>query len=164
MRNPLADQHPPVSATTTKSAVTKPFTTLGQSIPPSSTARLAARRRGRRYCLASEGGDWVGVDVRPYPRAVRLPRLSAAQYRRITLVVVLAVCAIIVTGAAVRLTDSGLGCSDWPNCTRNHFVAKASVPPAGRVHSTAIFTGARLGGGDHRRARLGRPPVRAGAT
>jgi heme a synthase len=60
---------------------------------------------------------------------VRLPRLSATQYRRITLLVVLAVCTIIATGAFVRLSGSGLGCADWPNCTRNHFVAPASFHP-----------------------------------
>lgn len=30
---------------------------------------------------------------------------------------------IIVTGAAVRLTGSGLGCTDWPNCEEGQFVA-----------------------------------------
>lgn len=30
---------------------------------------------------------------------------------------------ITVTGAAVRLTGSGLGCSDWPNCTESSFAA-----------------------------------------
>lgn len=30
---------------------------------------------------------------------------------------------IIVTGAAVRLTGSGLGCSDWPTCEENRLVA-----------------------------------------
>ncbi|MFM7948750.1 MAG: COX15/CtaA family protein, partial [Actinomycetales bacterium] len=25
--------------------------------------------------------------------------------------------AIVITGAAVRLTGSGLGCSTWPECT-----------------------------------------------
>lgn len=31
--------------------------------------------------------------------------------------------AIVVTGASVRLTGSGLGCSDWPNCEEDQFVA-----------------------------------------
>jgi heme a synthase len=66
---------------------------------------------------------------RSYARAVRLPAITAAQYRRITLVALVAVCAIVVTGAAVRLTDSGLGCVDWPNCTTHHFIAKASFHP-----------------------------------
>ena len=30
---------------------------------------------------------------------------------------------ITVTGAAVRLTGSGLGCTDWPNCTDDSFAA-----------------------------------------
>jgi heme a synthase len=39
-----------------------------------------------------------------------------AGYRRITLVTLASLVAIMVTGAAVRLTDSGLGCSSWPSC------------------------------------------------
>lgn len=31
--------------------------------------------------------------------------------------------AIVVTGASVRLTGSGLGCTDWPNCEQDQFVA-----------------------------------------
>ena len=27
---------------------------------------------------------------------------------------------IVVTGAAVRLTDSGLGCRHWPGCEEGH--------------------------------------------
>ena len=42
--------------------------------------------------------------------------LSPDAYRRVTLLAVLSLAAIIVTGAVVRLTGSGLGCSDWPNC------------------------------------------------
>ena len=49
-------------------------------------------------------------------RGVRGPRLSPAQYRRVTVVAALLLGAIIVTGSAVRLTGSGLGCPDWPNC------------------------------------------------
>ena len=30
---------------------------------------------------------------------------------------------IVISGAAVRLTGSGLGCSDWPNCEQDQFVA-----------------------------------------
>ena len=29
----------------------------------------------------------------------------------------------IVTGAAVRLSDSGLGCPDWPDCSQHHLTA-----------------------------------------
>jgi heme a synthase len=48
---------------------------------------------------------------------MRLPRLSPRAYRRITLFAALMLAVIIVTGGAVRLTDSGLGCPDWPNCS-----------------------------------------------
>jgi cytochrome c oxidase assembly protein subunit 15 len=42
--------------------------------------------------------------------------ISARDYRRVAYAA-LAVCALIVfTGAAVRLTGSGLGCPEWPRC------------------------------------------------
>src|SRR3954452_7181028 len=44
-------------------------------------------------------------------------------YRRITCGALVAVTIIIVTGAAVRLTGSGLGCPDWPTCARGRVVA-----------------------------------------
>ena len=42
--------------------------------------------------------------------------LSPTAYRRITLLAAILLGIIIVTGGAVRLTDSGLGCPSWPNC------------------------------------------------
>lgn len=50
-------------------------------------------------------------------------RITLASYRRITLLALLALALIVVSGAAVRLTGSGLGCEDWPNCSEKHFVA-----------------------------------------
>lgn len=49
--------------------------------------------------------------------------LSPERYRRITVWALVLLIVIVVTGAAVRLTGSGLGCSDWPNCTETRFVA-----------------------------------------
>ncbi len=46
----------------------------------------------------------------------RAIRLSPHAYRRITFAAAVLLAVIIVTGGAVRLTDSGLGCPDWPNC------------------------------------------------
>ena len=60
---------------------------------------------------------------------VRLPRIDPATYRRITLVALVALCFIIVTGGAVRLTGSGLGCSDWPGCEESRFVAELELKP-----------------------------------
>ena len=54
---------------------------------------------------------------------MRLPRLSPHAYRRITLLALVALGFIVVTGAAVRLTGSGLGCSDWPTCEQDRLVA-----------------------------------------
>jgi cytochrome c oxidase assembly protein subunit 15 len=42
--------------------------------------------------------------------------VSPIQYRRVTYIALAALSLIILTGAAVRLTDSGLGCSNWPKC------------------------------------------------
>ncbi|MGX1761597.1 COX15/CtaA family protein [Streptomyces lydicus] len=42
---------------------------------------------------------------------------SAAFVRRAALVTVVMAVIIVVTGGAVRLTQSGLGCSTWPTCT-----------------------------------------------
>jgi cytochrome c oxidase assembly protein subunit 15 len=44
-------------------------------------------------------------------------------FRRITLVAVWALGFIIVTGGAVRVTGSGLGCSNWPTCSAQNVVA-----------------------------------------
>jgi cytochrome c oxidase assembly protein subunit 15 len=54
---------------------------------------------------------------------VRLPAVTAATYRRITGATLIAVGVIIVTGAAVRLTGSGLGCTEWPTCSQGRLVA-----------------------------------------
>ena len=48
---------------------------------------------------------------------------------------------IMVTGAAVRVTGSGLGCPTWPNCTAASLVPRAATHPT--VH-TAIEFGNRL--------------------
>jgi cytochrome c oxidase assembly protein subunit 15 len=54
---------------------------------------------------------------------VRLPAVSAATYRRFTGATLVAVGVIIVTGASVRLTGSGLGCTEWPTCTDGRIVS-----------------------------------------
>jgi cytochrome c oxidase assembly protein subunit 15 len=53
---------------------------------------------------------------------VRLPRISPARYHQITGVTLVALVFIVVTGAAVRLTGSGLGCSQWPACENDRLV------------------------------------------
>jgi cytochrome c oxidase assembly protein subunit 15 len=54
----------------------------------------------------------------------RVPRVSPATYRRVTFVAAVLLAVIIVTGGAVRLTGSGLGCPDWPNCDPGHLTPR----------------------------------------
>jgi cytochrome c oxidase assembly protein subunit 15 len=68
-------------------------------------------------------------------------RIAPSAYRRITTFALALLAVIVVSGAAVRLTGSGLGCSDWPKCHEDRFVS------AGDYHDTIefvnrMFTGA----------------------
>jgi heme a synthase len=73
---------------------------------------------------------------------MRVPQLSAGALRRLTLVNVVLLAAIIVSGAVVRLTDSGLGCADWPNCSATRLVDvsshHAAIEQLNRIFSGAI--------------------------
>ncbi len=42
--------------------------------------------------------------------------VTPLQYRRVAYATLVALTLIVLTGAAVRLTDSGLGCENWPKC------------------------------------------------
>jgi cytochrome c oxidase assembly protein subunit 15 len=60
---------------------------------------------------------------------VRRPTLSVQDYRRVTAIALALLVMIVVTGAAVRLTGSGLGCTDWPNCEDGRLVAPLELHP-----------------------------------
>jgi cytochrome c oxidase assembly protein subunit 15 len=64
---------------------------------------------------------------------------AVADMRRIALAGVIAVAASVVTGAAVRLSSSGLGCTTWPQCTHSSLVA------AGSTHSTLLHAWVEFG-------------------
>lgn len=67
-------------------------------------------------------------------------RLTPVAYRRITLIALWLVAGIIVTGAGVRVSGSGLGCPDWPVCQHGSFIPKSGWH--GWVESTnRYFTG-----------------------
>src|SRR3954451_8348831 len=42
--------------------------------------------------------------------------ISPERYAQVTLIALAALAMIVLTGAGVRLTGSGLGCPDWPKC------------------------------------------------
>ena len=67
-------------------------------------------------------------------------RLTPSQFRAVTLAALFAICAIIVTGAAVRLTGSGLGCADWPACSSTEFI-DVSSRHAAIEQVNRLFTG-----------------------
>lgn len=71
---------------------------------------------------------------------MRAPRVSQRTYRALTLTALVLLVAIVVTGALVRLTDSGLGCSDWPNCNSERFIDVSSWH-AGVEQVNRLFTG-----------------------
>jgi heme a synthase len=69
-------------------------------------------------------------------REVKVPAL-----RPMALASLIANIALVVTGAAVRLTDSGLGCPTWPRCTDQSY----ATTPAMGVHGVIEFGNRLLG-------------------
>ncbi len=61
--------------------------------------------------------------------------MQPTTFRKVALVAVVLLGAIIVSGAAVRLTGSGLGCPEWPSCEKTQF-----HPDSGDVHAIIEFT------------------------
>ena len=51
--------------------------------------------------------------------------VSPKRFQRLTFAAIWSLAAIMVTGAAVRLTGSGLGCPDWPTCGAGSMVPTA---------------------------------------
>jgi heme a synthase len=69
-----------------------------------------------------------------------LPTVTPGAYRRVALVA-LGFCTLIVaTGAAVRLTGSGLGCPNWPRCEGGR------LTPELQIHSLIEFSNRMMTG------------------
>lgn len=66
--------------------------------------------------------------------------MSPARYRVIAICALVALSAIIITGAAVRLTNSGLGCDDWPQCNDTSLIDVSSTHAA-IEQVNRLFTG-----------------------
>jgi heme a synthase len=59
-------------------------------------------------------------------RVPTVPTVSPVAFRRLAAFAAVAMGLLVISGAAVRLTDSGLGCDTWPRCTATSVVAPAS--------------------------------------
>ena len=53
--------------------------------------------------------------------------LKPNTYRKISAVALFLLVSIVVTGGAVRLTSSGLGCPDWPTCEYDQFSPESGI-------------------------------------
>ncbi|MDT7570798.1 MAG: heme a synthase [Actinomycetota bacterium] len=62
-----------------------------------------------------------------------MDRPSVRTVRRLALASIVANAAIVVTGGAVRLTDSGLGCPTWPRCTESTYTPTAASDAHGLI-------------------------------
>ena len=56
-------------------------------------------------------------------------RASPLTVTRLALASFIGLALIVLSGAAVRLTGSGLGCPDWPTCYRNRLTVSTSLHP-----------------------------------
>jgi len=66
--------------------------------------------------------------------------VTPERFRTAAWATLLGLTVIVFTGAAVRLTDSGLGCADWPRCTSNH------LTPPDQLHALIEFGNRALSG------------------
>jgi heme a synthase len=86
----------------------------------------------------------MGVSVEPVvsagPRRWTDWTRSPAVLRRLALASVIVNVGIVVTGGAVRLTNSGLGCPTWPRCSGSDLVANSKLG----VHGAIEFTNRTL--------------------
>ena len=99
----------------------------------------------------------------PYSPRVRGLRLSPSRYALLCRVALVALIGIVVTGGAVRLTGSGLGCSDWPTCEQDRLVAPLEFHPMVEFVNRAGDR-PRVRAGHRARCSVRWPAGRAGAT
>lgn len=92
--------------------------------------------------MSTEPAVSTGAPVVPRRGVRRLPAWfrSADALRRLALASVIANVLIVVTGGAVRLTDSGLGCPTWPRCTD----ASLTPTPKYKIHGIIEFANRQL--------------------
>jgi cytochrome c oxidase assembly protein subunit 15 len=68
--------------------------------------------------------------------------ITPSTYRAITAAALVALIAIVVSGAAVRLTGSGMGCPTWPTCEEGSLVPRGATGANGWIEFlNRVFTG-----------------------
>lgn len=68
------------------------------------------------------------------------PRVRPERYSQVAAAALALLCIIVLSGSMVRLTGSGLGCDDWPNCNSQKFVDVSSTHAA-IEQLNRLFTG-----------------------
>ena len=81
----------------------------------------------------------MGVIEQAAPVTERLRTPSRRLLKRLAIASLVSNIVIVVTGGAVRLTASGLGCPTWPRCTDDSFVT------AGRVRASTASSSSATG-------------------
>src|SRR6266568_3204159 len=104
-----------------------------------STAPTATPRCWNRFFSAPLDSRAMDSHTTAVTR-IRGLALSPPQFVRLALAELGALWLIVGTGAAVRLTDSGLGCRHWPGCERGHPL------PAKDYHAYIEFGNRVVGG------------------
>src|SRR3954471_25033016 len=116
-------------------------TTPGRSAPapagPRSCGRPAASWPATRP--ACSGARAIVVLGLTRIRSLTRFTISPKRYQQVAFVSLVLLAGIVMTGAAVRLTGSGLGCPDWPRCYGRE------VPPL-EFHAVVEFTNRMLSG------------------
>ena len=112
----------------------------------------------------TDQGPSVGSDGPS--RGAGTPPAPTSTLKRLTVATLIANIVIVVTGGAVRLTGSGLGCPTWPRCSGSSFVVHGALGVHGFIefsdrHAHLRARGALsdrdLGGGAASCGRGGRP-------
>ncbi len=78
--------------------------------------------------------------LRQLASRTRREGITPAEFRRICVVAFALLCVIVVSGAAVRLSGSGLGCNDWPRCNSRQLV-DVGTQHAAIEQVNRLFTG-----------------------
>lgn len=108
----------------------------------------------------SVGPSTVGAPA----KAGRIPTVSPALVRRLAIASLVAICLIVLTGAAVRLTGSGLGCPDWPSCYQRQLTPQLSFHPVVEFSNRLVTVVLTVLIGATFLATLRRRPFRADLT